>query len=518
MSKSMNGAESLVRTLVGGGVTVSFTNPGTSEMHFVAALDRVDGMRCVLCLHENVATGAADAYYRMTGTPGSTLLHLGPGLANGFANLHNLKRARSGVVNIVGEHATYHRQYDAPLTSDIEGIAGSMSHWVKTSLSATDVAVDGAAAITAASQPPGQIATLILPADTAWTDGTGPAPVAAAAAPAKVAEAAVEAAAKAIEAGGRPMILLGTDGVREKAAALASRIAEKTGTRILGQTSVARMERGAGRVPLERLPYPVDGALAATKGITHLILVGTTAPVAFFAYPNKPSLLYPADAEVITLATPAEDAVDALARLAERVGAAKTEPKLTPPRRPDLPKGALTPETIAAVVSHLMPENAIVVDESVTTGRGFFPYSSGAAPHDWLQLTGGAIGEGLPLAVGAAVACPDRKVVSLQADGSGMYSLQALWTMAREKLDVVVCIWANRAYAILKHELANVGAENPGRKAHDMLSLGDPDLDWVSLARGMGVEATRVDTAERFADAFASASRRKGPFLIEVLC
>jgi acetolactate synthase I/II/III large subunit len=518
MTKTMNGAESLVRTLVSGGVTVSFTNPGTSEMHFVAALDRVDGMRCVLCLHENVATGAADAYYRMTGTPGSTLLHLGPGLANGLANLHNLKRARSGVVNIVGEHATYHRVFDAPLTSDIEAIAGSMSHWVKTSVSATDVAADGAAAITAASQPPGQIATLILPADTAWTPGTGPAPVAKAEAPAKVAEAAVEAAAKAIEAGGRPMILLGTDGVREKAAALASRIQQKTGTRILGQTSVARMERGAGRVALDRLPYPVDHALAATQGITHLILVGAQAPVAFFAYPNKPSTLYPPDAEVVTLATPAEDAVDALSRLAERLGADKTAPALTAPTRTELPRGPLNPDTIAAVIGNLMPENAIVIDESVTTGRGFFPHSYGAAPHDWLQLTGGAIGEGLPLAVGAAVACPDRKVVSLQADGSGMYSLQALWTMARERLDVVVCIWANRAYAILKNELANVGAENPGRKAHDMLSLGNPDLDWVALAKGMGVEGKRVETAEAFADVFASASRRKGPFLIEVMC
>lgn len=516
MAKPMNGAESLVRTLVAGDVTVSFTNPGTSEMHFVAALDRVDGMRCVLCLHETVTTGAADGYYRMTGKPASTLLHLGPGLGNALANLHNLKRARSGVVNIVGEHATYHRQFDAPLTSDIEGIAGTMSHWVKTSMAAKDVAADGAEAIHVARQAPGQIATLILPADTAWTDSAGPAQVAPVAAPARVGEDAVEAAARAIEAGGVPLIVLGTRALREMPMQHAAKIAAKTGAKVRAEGSNARIERGSGRFPVERVPYPVDTALAVTQGVTHLILVGAKAPIAFFAYPNKPSLLYPPQAEVITLADPAEDAEDALARLAERLGAAKTAPVLSAPRKPELLKGALTAEAITAVIGHFLPENAIVADESVTTGRNFFKDTHGAAPHDWLSLTGGAIGEGLPLAVGAAVACPDRKVVALQADGSGMYSLQALWTMARERLDVTVCIWANRAYAILKGELANVGAENPGRKAHDMLSLGDPDLDWVKLANGMGVEATRVETAEDFADVFASASRRKGPFLIEV--
>jgi acetolactate synthase-1/2/3 large subunit len=518
MTKPMNGAESLVRTLVAGDVTVSFTNPGTSEMHFVAALDRVDGMRCVLCLHETVTTGAADGYWRMTNKPASTLLHLGPGLGNALANLHNLKRARSGVVNIVGEHATYHRQYDAPLTSDIEGIAGTMSHWVKTSMSARDVAADGAEAISVAMQAPGQIATLILPADTAWTDSLGPVAVSAPSAPAKVGEDAVEAAARAIEAGGgTALFVLGTWAVRAKPLEHVSRIAAKTGAKFRAEGSNGRVERGAGRVAVERVPYPVDVALAATKGVTHLVLVGAKAPIAFFAYPNKPSLLYPPEAEVVTLATPGEDAEDALARLADRLGASREAPLLNQPRRPDLHRGHLTHEAIAAVVGHLLPENAIVTDESVTTGRNFFRDTHGAPPHDWLSLTGGAIGEGLPLAVGAAVACPDRKVIALQADGSGMYSLQALWTMARERLDVTVCIWANRTYAILKGELANVGAENPGRKAHDMLSLGDPNLDWVKLAGGMGVEATRVDTAEAFADAFAAANRRKGPFLIEVL-
>lgn len=518
MTETMNGAESLVRTLVAGDVTVSFTNPGTSEMHFVAALDRVDGMRCVLCLHETVTTGAADGYWRMTNRPASTLLHLGPGLGNALANLHNLKRARSGVINIVGEHATYHRQHDAPLTSDIEGIAGTMSHWVKTSMSAQDVAADGAEAIAVARQAPGRIATLILPADTAWNEGTGPVAVAAPSAPPKVAQEAVEAAARAIEAGGgAALMVLGTWAVRAKPLEHASRIAVKTGAKFRAEGSNGRVERGAGRVAIERVPYPVDVALAATRGTTHLILVGAKAPVAFFAYPGKPSLLYPPDAEVVTLAEPGEDAEDALARLADRLGASREQPVLNAPRRPELHRGRLTHEAIAAVIGHHLPENAIVTDESVTTGRNFFKDTHGAPPHDWLSLTGGAIGEGLPLAVGAAVACPDRKVIALQADGSGMYSLQALWTMARERLDVTVCIWANRSYAILKGELANVGAQNPGRKAHDMLSLGDPHLDWVKLAAGMGVEATRVEDAESFADAFAAANRRKGPFLIEVV-
>ncbi|MEI8145648.1 MAG: acetolactate synthase large subunit [Alphaproteobacteria bacterium] len=514
----MNGAESLVRTLVNGGVTVSFTNPGTSEMHFVAALDRVEGMACVLCLHETVATGAADGYYRMTGGPASTLLHLGPGLANGLSNLHNLRRARSGVVNIVGEHATYHRVHDAPLTADIEGIAPPMSHWVKTSETAKEVAADGATAIQEASRPPGRVATLILPADTAWTEGSGPAkPLPKLTAP-KVDDAAIEAAATALLSGVPTMLFLGAGAVRDRGSRLASSIAQKTGAKVLATTSIARMERVAGHVALDRLPYPVDAALKHTGGLAHMILVGTPAPVAFFAYPGKPSSLVSPETAITALATHEDDVIDALERLAERVGAANLAPILSARREAASPKGPLNPDTIAAVIAAHLPEGAVVTDESVTTGRGFFPLTHGAAPHDWLQLTGGSIGEGLPLAVGAAVASPGRRVVALQADGSGMYSLQALWTMARERLDVTVCIWANSAYAILKGELANVGAKNPGRKAHDMLSLADPTLNWVKLAAGMGVEGTRVETAEAFADVFASANRRKGPFLIEVVC
>jgi acetolactate synthase-1/2/3 large subunit len=512
----MNGAERLVRTLVSGGVEVCFANPGTSEMHFVAALDRVEGMRCVLCLHETVTTGAADGYYRMTGKPASTLLHLGPGLANALANLHNLKRARSGVVNIVGEHATYHLRHDALLTSDVQAIAGTMSHWVKTSTLETSISEDCAQAISAASQSPGQVATLILPADVAWSDAGGPAVLKPGAAPPTVSAAAIDAAAKALGGKNRVLIMLGNRALREDALLQAGKIAAKTGARLSAEVANARLQRGAGRVAIERMPYPIAGALETTQGVTHVILIGAKAPVAVFAYPGKPSLLYPPEAEIITLATPAQNVLDALEQLAERVGASKSIPVLNSRQCPDLPKGALTPATIGATICNLLPENAIVADESITTGRAFFKDTHGAPPHDWLSLTGGAIGEGLPLAVGAAVACPDRKVVALQADGAGMFSLQAIWTIARERLDVTICIWSNRAYAILKGELAGVGVQNAGKRAQSMLSLADPPLDWVNLAAGMGVEAARITSAEAFAEVFAAAVRRKGPFLIEV--
>ncbi|MBU2090116.1 MAG: acetolactate synthase large subunit, partial [Alphaproteobacteria bacterium] len=491
----MNGAESLVRTLKAGGVDVCFTNPGTSEMHFVAALDRVDGVRCVLCLFEGVATGAADGYARMADKPASTLLHLGPGLGNGIANLHNAKKARSPMVNIVGEHATYHVQYDAPLTADIEGTARPYSHWVKTSKTAQGIAADTAEAILAARTAPGQIATLIAPADTTWEEGAGIVQTPAIPERAKVDESAIANAAKILKSGEKVVILLGDKAVRAAPLEAAARIAEKTGARILGETSNARMQRGAGRVALERVPYPVDQAVATLAGVQHLILIGSRDPVAFFAYPGKPSRIAPEGCLVHMLATPADDQPEALERLAEAVGATQ-KLVIAGRERPDLPKGALDPESIGAVIGALLPENVIVCDEGVTTGRKFFPLTHAAGPMDWLQLSGGAIGVGIPMATGAAVACPDRKVVSLQADGSGMYTVQGLWTQAREKLDVVTLIFSNRSYAILRGELANVGALNPGPKALDMLSLANPDINWVSLARGLGLEATRVETAE----------------------
>jgi acetolactate synthase I/II/III large subunit len=518
MTDGMNGAESLVRTLVAGGATTCFSNPGTSEMHFVAALDRVEGMECVLCLFEGVATGAADGWARMTGHPGLTLLHLGPGLANGLANLHNAKKAGSPIVNVVGEHTTQHLAHEAPLTSDTEGVARPMSHWVRTGRDSTTIAAEGAEAIAAARVKPGQVATLILPADTAWGPGG---PVAAApsqAAAPKAEEATVAAAAAALRKGHGALMLLGADAVRDANLALAAGIAAKTGARFMGRTSLPRMERGVGRIGLPRVPYYVDQALEALADVETIVLIGADDPVSFFGYPEKPSRMAPPGATLLTLATPAHDIADALARLADRIGAtAKDAPRLKPPPKSPPPRGALTAEKAAAIVAALLPEGAIVVDESVSNARFTGPALAAAAPHDLLQLTGGAIGIGPPMALGAAVACRDRKVVNLEADGSAMYTLQALWSQARAKAEVVTVIWANRAYAILKGELANVGAHNPGRKALDMISLDEPALDWVKLAGGMGVPARRAETAEAFVAAFHAALAERGPFLIEAV-
>ncbi len=513
----MNGAESLVRTLVDGGVNVCFTNPGTSEMHFVAALDKVEGMRCVLALFEGVVTGAADGYWRMRESPAATLLHLGPGLGNGLANLHNAKKASSGIVNIVGEHASYHIKYDAPLTADIEGIARPVSHWVKTSADAKAVAADGAEAIAVASTLPGHIATLILPGDTAWNEGSGPAKVPAIPGRPTVTEEAIKQAAQVLAQGPGTMLLLGGQALRERGLALAGAIAHKTGARILAQGSNARLQRGAGRVPVERVPYPVPQALRVLQDVQRLILVGAKAPVAFFGYPNQPSVLTPEGCAISTLSTLQDDSLDALERLADTVGAKLMNAPVQQAVKPDMPSGALNPDKIAAILGNIIPEHAIIVDESVTTGRGFYPLTAGAPPHDWLQNMGGSIGYGMPVAVGAAVACPDRKVLALIGDGSGMYTVQALWTMAREGLDVTAVIWANRTYQILKGEFDNVGAGKPGQKAKDMLEIGRPDLDWVALATGMGVPASRATDCESLAKRLQGGLAEAGPRLIEAV-
>ncbi|MFM9941027.1 MAG: acetolactate synthase large subunit [Hyphomicrobiaceae bacterium] len=514
----MNGAESLVRTLIAGGVNVCFTNPGTSEMHFVAALDKVPGMRCVLGLFEGVVTGAADGYYRMLNKPASTLLHLGPGLANGLANLHNAKKANSGIVNIVGEHATYHIAHDAPLTSDIEGVARPMSHWVKTSPHAAKIAMDGALAIQAAKQSPGQIATLILPADTAWGAAQGIAETPASTPPTKVSDFAVTAAAAMLRSGEKATLLMGGGALRQRPLELAGRIAAKTGCGILTEGANTRLERGAGRVQVDRIPYVVDQALKVMQAAGNLVLVGAREPVAFFAYPDKPSLLMAKGAKSTKLAGLEDDMEAALEALAIELDAIHTPPaRIAQPRRPELPRGAITPAAIASILGAKLPANAIVVDESVTTGREFFPETAGAPPHDWINNRGGSIGYGMPVAIGAAIACPDRKVIAMIGDGSAMYTLQSLWTMAREKQDITVLIFANGSYNILRGELTNVGVRNPGPRAVDMLSLSRPDLDWVQMAKGMGVTASKATSCEELSRALDAGLSLGGPNLIQVM-
>ena len=512
----MNGAESLVRTLVAGGVDVCFANPGTSEMHFVAALDRVEGMRCVLGLFEGVVTGAADGYFRMKGSPASTLLHLGPGLANGLANLHNAKKANSGVVNIVGQHATYHIEYNAPLTSDIEGLARPMSSWVRTSPDAKSVARDGAAAIAAAKGAPPQIATLILPADTAWNEADGVAEVPVPSQRQSYSPEAVDNAAKVLRGGADTLLLMTGSAVTEKGLALAAQIAGKTGCRVMGPLASPRMARGRGRFSIERVPYVIELAQAALKGFRHIVLVEANDPVAFFAYPNKPSLLKPADCEVHRMTSSGENSVAALEALASAVGARPVDVKPQATVELIKPTGALNHASIAQAIAMAVPENAIMVDESVTTGRGFFPLTAGAAPHDWIQNLGGSIGYSTPVATGAAIACPDRKVICMVGDGSAMYTLQSLWTQAREGLNVLTIVFANRIYQILRGEFDGVGAGEPGQRALDMLKIDRPTLDWVALARGMGVPGRAVATADEFNRALAEGIAEQGPRLIEV--
>jgi acetolactate synthase I/II/III large subunit len=509
----MNGAESLVRTLVAGGVDVCFANPGTSEMHFVAALDRVEGMRCVLGLFEGVVTGAADGYFRMKGTPASTLLHLGPGLANGLANLHNAKKANSGIVNIVGQHAVYHIGYNAPLTSDIEGLARPMSAWVRTSPDAKSVARDGAAAIAAAKSA--QIATLILPADTAWNEADGIAPVPAESQRASYSSQAVDNAAKVLK-GAQTLLLMTGGALTEHGLALAAQIAGKTGCKVMGQTYNPRMARGRGRFSIDRIPYVIEQALPILKDFKHIVLVEANDPVAFFAYPNKPSMLKPDGCEVHRMTSGGENSVAALEALASALGARPADAKPQALVELAKPTGALTFASIAQAIAMAIPENAIVVDESITTGRGFFPPTAAANPHDWLQNMGGSIGFSTPVATGAAVACPDRKVICMVGDGSAMYTLQSLWTQAREGLNVLTIVFANRIYQILRGEFDGVGAGEPGQRALDMLKIDRPTLDWVALARGMGVSGRAVTTADEFVKALAEAIAEPGPRLIEV--
>jgi acetolactate synthase-1/2/3 large subunit len=515
----MNGADLLCDTLLANDVDVCFANPGTSEMHFVAALDRKPQMRCVLGLFEGVVTAAADGYARMADRPAATLLHLGPGLANGLANLHNARRANSPMINIVGEHASHHLPFDAPLTSNIESLARPMSHWVHRIGSAEGIGEDTAKAVEIATTAPGRIATLILPADAAWGELENTNPTKARANSSNTAEAArIRDVAKALRNGRETVILLTGKALRAAPLAMASRIAQATGARLMAQQSNARIERGAGRVPIDRVPYKVDQALAAFASTQQMILIGAKAPVAFFAYPGKPSSMLPEGCEVIKMTAEGDDLSLAIDMLADELGISPdVRPNLGERTEVALPSGALTPDAIAVALAQLMPENAIVCDESISSGRDFFRVTHGARPHDFLQLTGGAIGIGLPLAVGASIACPDRKVVLLQADGSGMYTVQALWTQARERLDVVTIVFANRRYAILHGELENVGAGVAGHNAGRMLDLDEPELDGVKMANGMGVEAARAGTAEEFADLLGAAMKRKGPFLIEAM-
>lgn len=517
MTGEMNGAQSLAQTLVNCGVGICFANPGTSELHFVAALDSITGIRPVLCLFEGVATGAADGYGRMAGKPAATLLHLGPGLANGLANLHNARRAGSPIVNVVGDHATYHLQYDAPLTSDVAGFARPVSSWIHQSKAANEVASDTARAVQAARAAPGGIATLILPADTAWNQAEHAAQPLPDIGPAAVAADTIEAVARLLSNGKRTALLLRGAALIGDGLEAAGRIATKTGARLLCDTFAPHSELGAGRVPVERIPYFAEQIAATLASMEQVVLVGSKPPVSFFAYPGKPSWCAPETCTFAHLAHPHEDGVKALQNLADAIGAPAAAPVRVPLQLPAAPTGPLNAITAAAIIAQMTPDNAIYADESATSGLPLLMLLSRARPHTHLPLAGGSIGQGLPLAVGAALAAPDRKVVCPHGDGGAAYTLQALWTMAREKLDVTTVIYANRSYAILNIELQRVGLGAVGSKALATLDLHNPEMSWVQIANGLGVEASRATTIEEFAAQYGSAMKHKGPRLIELM-
>ena len=514
---TFNGAEAFVATLAACGVDTCFANPGTSEMQLVAAIDRQPGIRAVLGLFEGVVTGAADGYARMADKPAVTLLHLGPGLANGLANLHNARRAGSPVINMVGDHATYHLHFNAPLTSDVVGVARPMSDWVRVARSPRDLAQAGAESYAAAMEWPGQVATVIVPADHAWNPGAEPvAPRPVPAVP-RAPDAAIAAVTDALRGSQGPVaLLLGGRALRADALVAAGRIAAATGARLICETFAARVQRGAGRVAIERLAYFGEMAAETLAPYRTIVLCGTEPPVAFFAYPDKPGALWPPEAQMVRLATMREDALSALTALADALHAPAAPAQVQARITPD-PGDRLNAHAIGAVLAELMPAGVVVSDEGLTASAALFDATMGAAPHDWLMVTGGAIGQGLPVATGAAVACPDRQVIALQADGSAMYTCQALWTMARERLNVITVLFNNASYAILNIELSRVGVQNPGPKALSMLSLDHPRPDWCAIAKGMGVPGTRVDSVAGFRAALETALATRGPAMIEVM-
>lgn len=513
----MNGAQALIRTLLRSGVDVCFANPGTSEMHFVAALDDVPEMRAVLGLFEGVVTGAADGYGRMAQRPAATLLHLGPGLGNGIANLHNARRARTPIVNVVGDHATTHVKYDPPLTSDIESLARPVSRWFRASTTPEALAGDAVDAVQGSFGPPGGVATLVVPADLSWQEAGDPASSRPGAVVSRVGDDAVAGAAKALRSGEPAVLLVGGKAVRARGLLAASRVAQSSGAKLLCETFPARIERGAGLPAVERLGYLAEFTIAQLQGAKHLVLADALAPVSFFAYPGLPGYLVPDGCEVHTLATGSEDVSGALEALADALGAPPGSAALQAPSRPDRPTGALNAQSMAAAIGALLPEDAVVSDEGNTSGLFVSGATAGAPRHDWMTLTGGAIGQGLPVATGAAVACPDRPVLCLEADGSAMYTLQSLWTQAREGLDVTTVLINNGSYAILELELSRVGAGDPGPRARGMLDISHPDLNFVALASGMGVPASRATTAEEFTQQLERAFATPGPALVEAV-
>ncbi len=510
----MNGADLVMKTAAEAGVTVCFSNPGTTEMPLVAALDNIRQMRGVLSLFEGVCTGAADGYARMSGQPAMTLLHLGPGLGNGLANLHNARRAHSPMLNIIGDHATWHRPGDPLLNMDIEAVAGAVSGWQRTASALSDLSGDTADAITAARS--GKIATLVMPHDLQGAEA-GDLPVAASAVPPVVHdEASVEAAARILSAGKKSALILGGRALNKQGLLAAARIRKAFGCDLLAETFPARMDLGAGLPEIMKIPYLPEMALEILKPYEIFILAGARAPIAFFGYPGLPGRLTTDSQKIVPVSRTDADADKALERLAAAVNAPQLSNTDLPAgsNRPPMPSGKLDAQKACAVVAGLQPENAIVVEEAVTVGMGYYSQIAGCPPFTVLGITGGAIGQGPPCAVGAAIACPDRPVINFEADGSAMYTIQSLWTQSRENLNVTTLICNNRSYDILKLEMARAGNSEPGPNAARLTDLSG--IDWVKMGEAMGVSSVAVSSVEGMADTLKAALAENGPHLIEL--
>ena len=511
----MTGADALVQTLADCGVKACFANPGTSEMHLVTALDNEPRVRSVLCLFEGVATGAADGYARVSGVPAMTLLHLGAGYMNGGANIHNAKRAHTPMINVIGDHATYHVRYDAPLTSNILGLVGPNSIWVK---SVDDVSKAGTLAeeaFRASQSGKGGPISLILPADSAWNEGAQKADQRPLPTKQPASEDIVAEAAQKVTSAEKPMILISGTALSEAGLSQAARL-EAAGVRVMTDAFIWKQARGAGRFAPARMQYFAEGAMADLEGADLMLVAGTQMPVAFFAYPDKPSVLVPEGCELFLMGGPESDSAETLKLLADKLGAKGSAPVMER-KAPDCPDGPVTPKTVGQSINRHMPSGGLISDDGVTASLPVFLATMGAEPHELMMLTGGAIGQGMPLAIGASVAKPDAKTICLTGDGAGMYTVQSLWTMARENLDVTTIVFVNHSYRILNIELQRTGAGNPGPAAQSMLNLGTPEIDWVAMASAQGVHAEAVSTAEAFDEAFERAMNTKGPKLIAAL-
>ncbi len=509
----MNGAELLVKTAVGAGIDVCFSNPGTTEMPLVQALDTVPGVRAYLGLFEGVCTGAADGYARMLGRPAMTLLHLGPGMANGISNLHNAKRAGSAIFNVIGEHATWHRASDPPLFMDIESLAGTVSGWHHTSTTAEGLSRDTAEGISASLE--GKVSTLIVPQDHQWSDCKDTAIVKPIAGPPALETESLEDAVKLLKSGKKVAIILGGRALRKQGLIEAARIKTGTGCGLFVEGFPAHIERGAGIPDVPRLPYFPEAVIKALAEFEGLVFAGTRRPVAFFGYKGMASEVVQETQACVQIICDDRNITAALNHIAKEVRAPASPDKdlLGKLDRPPIPDDPLTGTLVSTVIAALQPEGAVIVDEANTSAGRYYPQSAGAPPSSLLTLTGGSLGQGLPCALGAAIACPDRPVISFQADGAAMYTVQALWTQARERLNVTTIICANRSYRILKVELKRAGVAEPGENAARLVNVAG--IDWVGIGRGLGVPSSSVATSAELAFEFEKALAEDGPHLIE---